>query len=322
MIEEVLPNFYKVEVPLPKNPLKATNSYILKTSARNLIIDTGMNREECLTVLQAALIELAVDLKKTDFFITHLHADHVGLVLQLAATDAKIYFSQPDADILNYSGLWEEQYNLACLNGFPEDELRSAIRKHPGYKYSPKGQVDFTIIKEGDTIESGDYLFQCIETPGHTPGHLCLYESGKKIFLSGDHILADITPNISSWSERKNPLKEYLESLEKIYAFDIALVLPGHRSIIKNCKQRIQELEKHHRERLAEILSIVDKSGKSAFQIASEMSWDIVSDSWDSFPVSQKWFATGEAIAHLKYLVEKRMLHREIQADKIMFLLN
>jgi hypothetical protein len=32
------------------------------------------------------------------------------------------------------------------------------------------------------------------------------------------------------------------------------------------------------------------------------MTWDIVCDSFDQFPVSQKWFATGEAIAHLVYL--------------------
>ncbi|GAI37601.1 unnamed protein product, partial [marine sediment metagenome] len=93
-------------------------------------------------------------------------------------------------------------------------------RTTPGYKYSSKGYLDFYILKEGDAISIGDYLFKCIETPGHTPGHMCLYEPDKKIFISGDHILSDITPNISLFSNEENPLKEYLISLDKVYNFD------------------------------------------------------------------------------------------------------
>lgn len=41
MIEEILTNLYKIEIPLPKSPLKALNSYVIKDTERNLIIDTG-----------------------------------------------------------------------------------------------------------------------------------------------------------------------------------------------------------------------------------------------------------------------------------------
>jgi hypothetical protein len=41
------------------------------------------------------------------------------------------------------------------------------------------------------------------------------------------------------------------------------------------------------------------------------MTWDIVCDSFDLFPVSQKWFATGEAIAHLIYLEEEGKVRRK-----------
>jgi len=46
MIEQILPDLYRMEIPLPVNPLKALNSYVIKTANRFLIIDTGMNREE------------------------------------------------------------------------------------------------------------------------------------------------------------------------------------------------------------------------------------------------------------------------------------
>ena len=318
MAEEILPNLYKIEVPLPRNPLKAVNSYIIKAGGESLIVDTGMNREECISVLSSGLRELDVDLNQVDFFITHLHADHLGLVSTLAGDTSKIYFGQADADIIN-SEAWQEYSNFAVVNGFPEDEVQRAIQSHPGVKYSTKGHLDFHILKEGDAVSIGDYLFRCIETPGHSPGHICLYEPDKKIFISGDHILSDITPNISLFSDGENPLKEYLTSLDKVYNFDVRLVLPGHRAPFTNFRERIQELKHHHQVRANEVLSILGKDDKDAFQVASQMTWDMSYESWELFPLMQKWFATGEAIAHLKYLEEEGKLRREIKEEKAVF---
>ena len=55
MIEEVTRDLYRVEIPLPGNPLKSINSFILKGQERNLIIDTGMNQEECMKAMQSLL---------------------------------------------------------------------------------------------------------------------------------------------------------------------------------------------------------------------------------------------------------------------------
>jgi hypothetical protein len=70
------------------------------------------------------------------------------------------------------------------------------------------------------------------------------------------------------------------------------------------------------------MISILEKGSKNAFQIGSLMSWDILCDSWDLFPVSQKWFAIGEAIAHLKYLEEKGIIRRKMGGRERMFSLN
>ncbi|MCL0092583.1 hypothetical protein M1N92_02830 [Dehalococcoidia bacterium] len=51
------------------------------------------------------------------------------------------------------------------------------------------------------------------------------------------------------------------------------------------------------------------------------MSWDMTYKSWDLFPSMQKWFATGEAIAHLRYLEEKGKVAREVEGKEIIFLL-
>jgi glyoxylase-like metal-dependent hydrolase (beta-lactamase superfamily II) len=171
-------------------------------------------------------------------------------------------------------------------------------------------------------VTIGDYLFTCVQTPGHTRGHLCLYEPARKILVCGDHILGDITPNIQSWSGRDNALKSYLESLDRVYELEVDLALPGHRSLIRNCRERITELKRHHQERAEEVLSILGKQGKHAFQVASEMTWDIDCVSWNRFPVAQKWFATGEAIAHLIYLEDKGMVFRADEGGTITYTLN
>src|SRR4030042_6926182 len=320
-MEEILPGLYRTQVPLPGSPLKATNSYVVKGTQRSLVIDTGWNREDCMVALVSGLNECGVDLKQADFFITHMHADHAGLVSTLAREGARIYIGQVDAEIIRSSTPehWEKMIDSARKCGFPGEELEKAVGSHPGRRYSPNSSFNFRGLKDGDTISIGDYSFRCIETPGHTPGHVCLYEPGKKIFICGDHILFDITPNIPLSVEERNPLKEYLTSLDKVYDLDVGLVLPGHRSIFRNQKERIRELKEHHQARLTEVISILGKGRQNAYQIASQMTWDIGFRSWDLFPPAQKLFAFGEAMAHLKYLEEEGQVAWGMEEQGIVF---
>jgi glyoxylase-like metal-dependent hydrolase (beta-lactamase superfamily II) len=320
-MEEILPNLFRTEVPLPGSPLKATNCYVVKGTDRSLIVDTGWNREDCMAALVSGLKECGVDMKQADFFITHMHADHSGLVSALAGEGSKIYFGQADADIIRNStpDHWGKMIDLARKCGFPRGELEKAVGSHPGRRYGPNTPLKFCVVKDGDTISIGDYLFGCIETPGHTPGHICLYESSKKIFICGDHVLFDITPNITLSVEDRNPLKEYLTSLDKVYGLDVELVLPGHRSIFTNQRERIRELKLHHQTRLEEIISILERGKQNAFQVASQMTWDIGYKSWHLFPPAQKLFAFGEAMAHLKYLEEAGEVGWRVEKHEIVF---
>lgn len=322
MIEELLPDLYRVEVPLPRSPLKALNSYIVKGHGRFLIIDTGMNREECLLPMQSALKKLNVDLDKTDFFITHLHADHSGLVGVLSTDSSKIYFNKTEASFVNFQpneDFWKKQFVFYAANGFPEDEMMSVWQGHPGYRYSSRRKITFTVMEEGNEIELGNYLFRCVETPGHSPGHMCLYEADKKVFICGDHILFDITPNITHWEQLDNSLGHYLSNLEKVYTLDVNLILPGHRNIWNDHRKRIRELQEHHRDRLAEALSAVAEGGKTAWEVAPYITWDIDCNSWAEFPSVQKFFAVGETIAHLDYLVSDGKVRKEMKGRQLIY---
>lgn len=323
VIEKLDQELYRVEVPLPRNPLKATNSYIIKSQPRNLVIDTGMNREECRSVLLDAFKRLDIKPRETDFFVTHLHADHVGLVEVLSAEESKIFFNRPDAEVLGMKNLWQVVCELAGKHGFPAELVEQAIDSHPGQRYSPSGNVDFTMLEDGDLLYYGNYQLRCVVTPGHTGGHTCLYDSELQYFFSGDHILGDITPNISTWVDDRDPLGDYFASLDKVYEMPVKLVLPGHRSMIKDCRGRIEELKEHHRLRLAEVVEIIGGGKpKSAYEVAAAMTWDLVAERWEDFPLMQKWFATGEALAHIRHLEFSGKVKRGGDGNKELYTLN
>lgn len=322
MVEEILPDLYKIEIPLPKSPLKALNSYVIRGEGRSLVIDTGFNREECLRPMLVSLQRLNVDLNRTDFFITHLHADHSGLSSTLATETSKVYFNEVEVPIVSFEGSegrWQALFAFYRSNGFPRDELEKCFEGHPGLRYSPRKVATFTIVKEGDVIGIGDYCFTCIETPGHSPGHMCLYEPNKKILVCGDHILFDITPNITWWPELNNSLKQYLTNLEKVSTLEVELVLPGHRSLWNNHRKRIEELQEHHRCRLSEVLSALDSGFRTAWEVAPYITWDIECNSWEEFPPVQKFFAVGETIAHLNYLEADGVVRKEMKDSHVLY---
>ncbi len=322
MVDEILKGLFRLEIPLPKNPLKSLNSYVIKGSGRNLIIDTGLNMKECLEAMRDGLQELSIDLRETDFFITHLHADHIGLVSKLVTDSSQVFFNRPEAENFWSEAAWDQAARYADSVGFPEDELVAAVQNHPGVKHAGNWLPDIKVLQDGDVVEVGDYSFSCLETPGHSRGHICLYEPKMQVLISGDHILNDITSTIQLWSDSYDPLKNYLLSLDKVAQLDVELVLPGHRRLFNNCHERIEELKDHHRRRADEVLRILQDGAQDAYQIAGRMTWDIVCPSWEQFPVSQRWFATGETVAHLKYLQELREVRREEYDGKVRFSLN
>ncbi len=303
-IKEILPHLYRVRIPLPDSPLLYLNSYVVKASPRSLIIDTGMNRPECLKEMTASLQELSIDPEQSDYFITHLHADHIGLVGNLAGASSKVYFNRFETPELATPNLWWDRLNrFAGVDGFPREDLSVLLDAHPASRYYLKRIPEITVLHEGDILTAGDYSFRFIETPGHSPGHACLYDADHKLLISGDHILSDISSNITTrYNSGTNAIADYLQSLDKVYSLDVELVLPGHRNIITDMRKRIDELKQHHENRLNEQLEILKNGDQNAYQVTAQMTWDIDYKHWDALPVFQKYFAFAEGLAHLQYL--------------------
>ena len=323
MADKVFENIYQIEVPLPGSPLKSVNCYVIKDERRDLLIDTGMNRPECRAAIESGLKELDVDLNRCDLFITHLHSDHMGLVSHLATESTTVYFNRTEAKMIQTAkeqgGFGSRMMDFARLAGFSDAEVEDSLSKHPGLKFQAPHSTEFSILDEGDILDIGGYHFECIHTPGHSPGHLCLYDADTKLMVAGDHVLGDITPNISAMTREENPLSDFLRSLDKVYEYDVDLALPGHRSLIQDFRGRVDEIKDHHRQRLDEVLAILDGKTLSGYDVASRMTWNMKAHTWEDVGIMQKWFATGEAIAHLQLLEEKGAVASEDRGDTAFF---
>lgn len=318
-LERITDDLYRIEVPLPGSPLGSVNAYVLRGEDRSLMIDTAFNRAECRRVLREALDELKLDRDRLDFFITHLHADHSGLAPHLAGADSRLYLNEFGVRVLG-SDNWDRAHEYARLNGFPAEQLDELFQDHPGRQYSGEQLPDYVSLEDGETLTVGSHHLRVLDTPGHTMGHQCLHDAGRGLLFSGDHVLGDITPNISVHGrEHRYLLVHYLESLDRVAGLDVRLVLPGHRSPFEDAAKRVEELEHHHALRTAEVADVLDGAPRTAYEVASRMSWDIPLETWEAFPVVQRWFATGEALSHLWYLEHEGDVNVLEEDDRVRF---
>lgn len=306
-MREVYKNIYLEELPLPNNPLKYLNFYIIKGQEKSMIIDTGFNREDTKEDIMKTFKELNLKPENTILFLTHLHSDHTGLATYLEEMGLTIYASKMDGDLLNNSvkksdSMWQDTIQQGIWQGLEEDKLD--IEDHPGFKFRPTAHINFISAIPGECIQIGEYNFEIIDLKGHTPGIVGLYEKEHKILFCGDHILGKITPNITFWGfQYGDILGTYLESLDHAYNMDIDYLFSSHRFLVDNHRGRIEELYAHHARRLDEAREALRKSGRSTVRtVTKQLHWDIKSKNWDHFPKSQKWFAAGEAHAHLEHL--------------------
>lgn len=312
MITKHAENLYSTQVPLPNNPLRYINVYFIKGDDRTLVIDTGFNRPECENAIQAAFDELGV--KEADIFITHLHSDHCGLAARFASRNSTIYTGQIDGEYINFEVgdlYWQWLEQLFDTHGFPRAREGRNTDYHPGKQYSLDRRVDFTYVADGDILEYGGYKLRAIMTPGHTPGHMCLYDEENRRLFSGDHILGTITPNITIELGVENPLGDYLESLDRIDRLEVDHLMTTHGTPVDDVHERIHELYRHHTARAAEVVKLLGDEWKHAYDVAADMTWEIDCRNWDEFPMAQKWFATGEAVSHLQYLMYGGKVVRE-----------
>ena len=308
MPQEIIPNLYRLPVPLPGNPLKELNAYLIRGRDRCLLVDTGFRQEACRQALFAQLGELGLGPGDVDVLLTHLHSDHSGLAPEAAGERGTIYISEVDRPALDCTGeqrahRWDGLTARFADEGFPPDLLADMEHTNPARSMAPPESGRYESLTDGQVLEAGGFALRCLLMPGHTPGQMCFWLEKEGLMFLGDHVLFDITPNITAWPALPDALGAYLESLDRIRAYAPVRALPGHRGP-GDLAARVDQLKEHQRLRLEEALKAVrEHPGAGAYELAGYMTWKIRARNWEEFPVAQKWFAVGECMSHLDRLV-------------------
>jgi glyoxylase-like metal-dependent hydrolase (beta-lactamase superfamily II) len=300
-----------VKVPIPDNPLGFLNCYLIAGTHGWLMVDTGWHTAEALTALQTGLQQLG--LKFTDIatiVVTHVHPDHFGLA-------GKLKQLSPNTKLLAHRWEWallESRYiKFADL----QRQMGIMLRHHgvpdmnvPGLEAASMPAMQFVTITMpdeplygGEVLDTGLYSLEVIWTPGHSPGHICLYEPQNQLLFAGDHILPKITPNISYHVQSgDNPLGDFLYALQKVQNLPVTKVLPAHEHVFHDLRGRIEEIRKHHDRRIEEIRHSIQEKPRVAYEIASEITWDLPDLTWQQFPPLHKRSAVNETVAHLEFM--------------------
>lgn len=322
VIEKIMDNLYTFQVELPNSPLKALNIYVIKDGKKALLFDTGYNMSACYESLLSQLHELDIEIEQVSLVLSHLHADHTGLAHYFSDAGCAIYTGKVDGELMNKmpsSDYWDELWSLIERYGMTEGEI--TIQDNPGYHYKLSHKIPFIELVPGNCIDFGDFHFKILNLRGHTPGHIGLYDEDHQLILSGDTILNPMTPNITFWGfHHPNILNDYIQTLKGLKNLPIHLALATHRTIIRNVNERIDELIFHHYERGQEILDAMKPDfSYTVREIASTISWRIRANHWDDFPKGQKWFAVGETMAHLDWLVHLGWLEMDATQKNLLF---
>jgi glyoxylase-like metal-dependent hydrolase (beta-lactamase superfamily II) len=307
---EVTPGIYRMPLPLPVPDLSHINTYLVKGDEGCLLVDTGWNTPESFDSLKEQLAELGIEGREiSQIVVTHVHPDHYGLAGKIKSLfGATIYFHHLEKDFIetryvNMEELIQELGQWLQRNGVPPERLADLKQASlPMLKFVTPTMPDTTLYG-GETITCGDFNFEVMPTPGHAPGHVCLYEPDKKILFSGDHILPTITPHVGLHPQSgPNPLGDYLDSLERLKKLEVKLVLPGHEQPFTEFRERIEGISLHHKLRNAEILAALDSDTKTAFELTTGITWlhDVNGVGWYKLGSWDKRMAILETLAHLE----------------------
>lgn len=324
-------SIHRLQLPIPDSHQAYVNAYVVDGDRDNgaLLVDTGWNTEEAFESLKRQLANLHVNLKEIrQIVVTHAHPDHYGLAGELKRRcNAEVYLHEMEKDIIksryvNMDKLLQKVARSLQVNGTPPDELTELqTASLPMRRFVSPVLPDVT-LHGGETITTGYFSFKVLWTPGHAPGHICLYEPSKKILLSGDNILPTITPHIGLHPQSgSNPLGDYLNSLNAIKQLDVKLVLPGHERPFNGLEQRIEEIIQHHKQRNAEILSTLNAASKTAYQIATGITWmhSVNGVGWDKLGPWDKRMAVLETLSHLEAMRATDEVDKSIKDDIIYY---
>ncbi len=310
---EIVTGVHQLRIPFPEGMERHTNAYVIEGSKGAILVDCGWDSSEALWAFRE---ELRLDRLSFDeinwIVVTHIHPDHFGLASKLKELcDAKIVMHRDEAQLIDsryvkYARLSREMQDMLVVEGTPFDEATEMCE-------TSKWELQFItpvhpdiVVEHGDTISNGTYQLDVLHTPGHTAGHICLYEARKRRLFCGDHVLFDAVPRAAvDPQSSQDPIGDYLQSLDALSSHALSFVFPGHGPVFNSLSIRSDEIRRHMQYRQKQILGILDEGLKTGYHVACSLSWRTEEDTLEFAELSprDRRVAVLEAVAWLRRLV-------------------
>ena len=313
---ESIKNVIRIKIDVPYN-VKFVSLYLFEVNGKKILIDSGLNMGNWDESFFSSLDQLGISINDIDYcIITHIHTDHIGLIKKIKEKNPQLKLLMSD---LTYRILeWEKNgenskefinqaqkvADLMVKYGISKEQGKRVLQFFTLWPRYIEYQEPDQIIHDGDIVLDD---LEVIWTPGHSFGHICIFDRKNKYLFSGDHILSRITPHIGIYvispvikkqyenHHFDNILAHYLKSLEKIDKLNPNIIFPAHQDIIFNPHERIQQIKAHHEQRLQEILKAIKEDPLTPYRI-SQIHFGQDLDDMNSY------LALSEVLSHLIYL--------------------
>ena len=309
-----------LRMPLPWR-LGHINLWLLRNGRDCVIVDTGIGADTCRHAWDKVLADDLQDVNVSDVVVTHMHPDHAGCAGWLVdRLDAKFWMTREEYLMCRVlmtdtnSNVPEVALRFYHAAGFSEDQLATFTANFGMFgKFVSDMPRAYSRLRDRDRSGFDGGAWEVLIGRGHSPEHACLFDAERNVLIAGDQLLPTISPNVSVWptEPQANPLGDFFDSIEMLEARlpEDVLVLPAHGSPFRGAHFRLQALRKEHEDKLSVLL---DNGGNP--RRAVDTFEDLFGRAIDD---GNRVMATGEALAHLHYLVEKGDMAAEMDDDHV-----
>lgn len=310
---DVVPGRVKwLRMPLPMASLNHINLYLIRDGAGWRMVDTGLDTAATRALWEQILP--ALDGPITGIVCTHHHDDHCGLAgwlteklrVPLWMSRAE-YFAMRIFHERTSMESWEYR-EFFVRAGLDEQQLADLAVVISGFHHESPLARAHQRLRDGGTLPIGGLDWQVRSGDGHSPEHSSLYNADLGVLLSGDQLLARISPNVGvlPFEPEADPLDEWFQSLERIGQLpDDTLVLPAHELPFFGLGRRAQELTEHHTGVLERLMGFCTASPGSVHALSQQL-----------FPKRHgpmdDILAISETLAHLAYLLGQQRVERTL----------
>jgi glyoxylase-like metal-dependent hydrolase (beta-lactamase superfamily II) len=295
-----------LRMPLPFE-LEHINLWLLEDDGGWAIVDTGICDEASKAVWRNTFSGAMAGRPATHVIATHLHPDHIGCAGWLARHfDVDLWMTREEYMLARLlvadtdKPAPEEAIRFYAAGGFSVEQLEK-YRQRFGFfgRMVSALPESYVRIHDNDRLALGAHSWRVLIGRGHSPEHACLYCEEQNLLISGDQVLPTISANVSVWPTEPaaNPLRHWLQSLAELRAQIPAdvLVLPAHGKPFRGAHERIDSIVSAHRQRLEVLYEHLAEPCRAVDTFGALFARRV--------PGSHLMMATGEAIAHLNYLL-------------------